>query len=49
MLRLRFRRLIVEDNLRARCHEQPHGRRADPARAAGNESNFGIECQVHSA
>ncbi len=49
VLGLRLRRLIIEDNFRAGGHKQPHCRRADSARAAGDKSNFGIESQVHNA
>ena len=39
--------LIVEDDLRARSHEEPHGSRANATRAAGDKSNFGIKRKVH--
>src|SRR6266849_7295923 len=49
ILGLRFRRLIIEDNFRARGHKHPHRRRANPARSAGDKSNFRIESQIHRA
>src|SRR5271157_2296301 len=47
ILGLRLRRLIVEDNFRARRHKHPHRRRTNAARSAGNKSNFRIKSQIH--
>ena len=49
ILGLRFCRLIIEDNLRARGHKHSHRRRANPARSAGDKSNFRVESQIHDA
>ena len=46
---LRFCRLIIEYNLRARSHKQTHRRRADAARSAGDQGDFSLERQIHNA
>jgi hypothetical protein len=49
VLGLRFGRLIVKNNFRARGHKHPHGGSANTARSAGDEGDFGIEGQIHNA
>ena len=48
-IRLRPRRLIVENNLSARRGEHPHRSRADTARASGDESDFRVKRQIHKS